>query len=82
MTPDDPQRADPALTDGSARYECNTRGCDREAVAYWHDAGPFGAGTFYGCVEHAPKDATPLARANISSHLFRPGNTGWRPTDA
>lgn len=32
--------------------------CEAPAVAYWHDAGPFGAGTFYGCAEHAPEGSS------------------------
>lgn len=37
---------------------CDTPGCPRFAVAYWHDAGPLGAGTAWGCDKHAPADAS------------------------
>ncbi len=43
---------------GQTMQRCTT--CNAPATAYYHDAGPFGAGTFYGCQAHAPQDATPL----------------------
>lgn len=39
---------------------CDVPLCEEIAGFYWHDAGPFGAGTFYGCLRHAPADATEI----------------------
>lgn len=46
--------------------------CGAAAEFYWHDAGPFGAGTFYGCAAHAPsgEGVERLARAE---HTYDPG---------
>lgn len=47
---------------------CSTTGCELPAEFYWHDAGPFGAGTFYGCAAHSAPDAE--ARAE---RMYDPG---------
>lgn len=63
---------------------CSTDGCAARAEFYWHDAGPFGAGTFYGCAAHAPAEgASRIARAvqtghSRPGHTFGPGFAAWR----
>lgn len=55
---------------------CCTEGCERVAEFYWHDAGPFGAGTTYGCADHVPDDGL-----GDVWPLNDPGLTSYRPED-